>query len=125
MQNSTGRFFRLIRFLGRFETDYKFVIIRFEPSLVAHPTQYEILSIQILLRGVSVTTEKITIEDLRATVVQEAIAFFEGDRVAAEKWLTSPVRGLGNRAPIASMDSIQEIQKVRDLIGRLEHGVFT
>jgi putative toxin-antitoxin system antitoxin component (TIGR02293 family) len=72
-----------------------------------------------------VTAEKITIEDLRATVMREAIAFFEGDRVAAEKWLASPVRGLGNRAPMALMDSMQEIQKIRDVIGRLEHGVFT
>jgi putative toxin-antitoxin system antitoxin component (TIGR02293 family) len=45
--------------------------------------------------------------------------------VTAEKWLASPVRGLGNRAPMALMDSMQEIQKIRDLIGRLEHGVFT
>ncbi|MBD3895987.1 DUF2384 domain-containing protein [Halomonas sp. ML-15] len=58
-----------------------------------------------------------------ADVQRAAIELFEGNRVAAEHWLHREVVGLGGKRPIDVME--RDPQQVMDLIGRLEHGVFT
>ncbi|MDL0433928.1 DUF2384 domain-containing protein [Marinobacter sp. TBZ242] len=52
-----------------------------------------------------------------------AIELFEGNRAAADHWLHQEAVGLGGRRPIDVMET--DPQQVLDLIGRLEHGVFT
>ncbi|WP_416138814.1 antitoxin Xre/MbcA/ParS toxin-binding domain-containing protein [Halomonas sp. HK25] len=54
---------------------------------------------------------------------QAAIGLSEGDRTAAERWLHKEAMGLGGRRPIDVMQV--EPQQVLDLIGRIEHGVYT
>jgi len=54
---------------------------------------------------------------------QEATELFEGDARAAERWLISSQRALGNRPPFGLMGTAAGIQKIRTLIGQLEHGV--
>lgn len=49
-----------------------------------------------------------------------AVSLFEGDLEAAEKWLSQPLPALGGLTPIQA-----PLEEVLDLIGRLEHGVFT
>ncbi|MCY1538575.1 putative toxin-antitoxin system antitoxin component [compost metagenome] len=49
-----------------------------------------------------------------------AVELFEGEQVAAEHWLYQPLPALGGRTPLQA-----PLQEVLDLIGRLEHGVFT
>lgn len=60
-----------------------------------------------------------------AQVFASAEELFEGDREEARYWLTHPVRGLGNRRPVDMLGTSAETQAVLDLIGRLEHGVFS
>jgi len=56
-------------------------------------------------------------------VWQAAIGLFEGDRTAAERWLHKEAMGLGGKRPIDVMQA--DPQQVLDLIGRIEHGVYT
>ncbi|MEE2025111.1 type II RES/Xre toxin-antitoxin system antitoxin [Alkalimonas mucilaginosa] len=60
-----------------------------------------------------------------ATVFAAASSLFDGDSAAIKGWLTQPVYGLGDQAPIEMLATSAESQAVLDLIGRLEHGVFS
>lgn len=60
-----------------------------------------------------------------ARVFERAAELFEGDAAAARRWLTEPVRGLGYRVPLELARTQVGAQLVLDLIGRLEHGVFS
>ena len=50
---------------------------------------------------------------------------FDGNMVATHKWLNHPAYGLGDKTPVDMLNSETETQQVLDLIGRLEHGVFS
>ncbi len=65
------------------------------------------------------------ISTLRSKALAEAVELFEGDREAAERWLSTPVRGLGHQTPHDMLSSEAGIDQVRTLIGRLEHGILT
>ncbi|AGJ85671.1 type II RES/Xre toxin-antitoxin system antitoxin [Raoultella ornithinolytica] len=56
-------------------------------------------------------------------VLDTAVDYF-GSKQDAYDWLLSPVRGLGNVAPIDLIATESGALEVTDLIGRLEHGVF-
>ena len=60
-----------------------------------------------------------------AKILKAATDLYEGDMETAKTWLRKPVRGLGNRKPIDMLATSAETEEVMDLIGRLEHGVFT
>jgi putative toxin-antitoxin system antitoxin component (TIGR02293 family) len=60
-----------------------------------------------------------------ARVFDQSVALFEGDADAAREWLQSPCRGLGDETPLSILESEVGARAVEDLIGRLEHGVFT
>jgi putative toxin-antitoxin system antitoxin component (TIGR02293 family) len=66
-----------------------------------------------------------TIDTVHEDVVAAAVRLFEGDRKAAIDWLNQPLRALGYKTPALYMDSPERIQEVLDIIGRLEHGVWT
>lgn len=53
---------------------------------------------------------------------KEVLGFFEGDTVAKDRWMASRVYGLGGRCPNQMLQSESDIEAVRLLIGRLEHG---
>ena len=67
----------------------------------------------------------IDLNTLRTKAIAEPVALFAGDQEAAEHWLSTPIRGLGHRKPNDLIATKEGIQQVRDLIGRLEHGVFS
>jgi putative toxin-antitoxin system antitoxin component (TIGR02293 family) len=48
-----------------------------------------------------------------------------GGQHAARTWLTTPNRALRGRTPFAAADTETGAEAVFDLLGRLEHGVFT
>jgi putative toxin-antitoxin system antitoxin component (TIGR02293 family) len=73
----------------------------------------------------TMSQDGIDLKTLRTKAIVEAVALFEGDRKAAEHWLSTPVRGLGRRKPYDLLVTREGIQQVRDIIGRLEHGVFS
>jgi putative toxin-antitoxin system antitoxin component (TIGR02293 family) len=60
-----------------------------------------------------------------ATIVEKAVELFEGDVGAAMSWLKSPRRVLGDQTPLAASRTEVGAREVENLIGRLEHGVFS
>ena len=60
-----------------------------------------------------------------AAVLAKAQNLFEGDRAAALSWLTAPNRALGDERPLDVARTEVGAREVEELIGRLEHGVFS
>jgi putative toxin-antitoxin system antitoxin component (TIGR02293 family) len=60
-----------------------------------------------------------------STIFEKAVELFEGDVSAAVTWLTSPKRALGRQSPLAYSRTELGAREVENLIGRLEHGVFS
>lgn len=48
-----------------------------------------------------------------------------GSEEEAREWLKNPVRALGYKAPLAHADTEPGAQEVHDLLGRVEHGVYS
>lgn len=60
-----------------------------------------------------------------ATIFEKALDLFEGDVTDAVKWLSTPQRIFANRTPLAYSHTEPGAREVENLIGRLEHGVFS
>lgn len=60
-----------------------------------------------------------------ASVYYAALNLFEGDENAAVRWLKTPARALGGETPFKHLDTEAGADEVRDLIGRIEHGIVT
>jgi putative toxin-antitoxin system antitoxin component (TIGR02293 family) len=48
-----------------------------------------------------------------------------GDEGKASLWLRRPNRALGNRAPLSLLDTDIGARQVEDVLGRIEHGVYS
>ena len=55
----------------------------------------------------------------------QTFELFESDTEAGLRWFTSPNRALGGLSPIEAAATETGTREVENLIGRLEHGVFT
>jgi putative toxin-antitoxin system antitoxin component (TIGR02293 family) len=60
-----------------------------------------------------------------ATVFEKAVDLFEGDVVAARRWLSTPRKALDGQTPLNFARTEIGGREVEALIGRLEHGVFS
>jgi putative toxin-antitoxin system antitoxin component (TIGR02293 family) len=60
-----------------------------------------------------------------STVFQKSVQLFEGDIAGAVNWLTRPQRALNDETPLHYSRTEIGAREVEDLIGRLEHGVFS
>jgi putative toxin-antitoxin system antitoxin component (TIGR02293 family) len=60
-----------------------------------------------------------------SSVFEKAVDLFEGDVAAASSWLMTPRKALGNRTPLAYSRTEVGAGEVQNLIGRLEHGIFS
>jgi putative toxin-antitoxin system antitoxin component (TIGR02293 family) len=58
-------------------------------------------------------------------VFRRALGLFEGDRNATSKWMLSPLPALGGKTPMDAAKTSLGVRQVEDLIGRLEHGVYS
>lgn len=58
-------------------------------------------------------------------LLQEATELFEGDLEATRKWLGSPNKALGGKAPLNFARTEVGAREVENLIGRLEYGVYS
>ena len=58
-------------------------------------------------------------------VFEKTVNLFEGDANAARAWLTRSNKALGGETPLSAVETEIGAREVEDLIGRLEHGVFT
>lgn len=62
---------------------------------------------------------------LEVELRKAATDLFAGDEQSADEWLNKPAKALNNRKPIDMTNSDAELRLALDLIGRLQHGVFT
>ena len=60
-----------------------------------------------------------------SAIFEDAVDLFEGDVAAAVNWLNTPRKLLGDRSPLAYARTETGAREVENLIGRLEHGIFT
>jgi putative toxin-antitoxin system antitoxin component (TIGR02293 family) len=60
-----------------------------------------------------------------SAVFEQAVDLFEGNRAGALKWLTTPKKALENETPLGYSRTELGAREVENLIGRLEHGVFS
>lgn len=60
-----------------------------------------------------------------SSIFERAVELFEGDAAAAVHWLTTPKRALDNQTPLQYARTEIGAREVENLIGRLEHGVFS
>lgn len=60
-----------------------------------------------------------------SAIFDMAVDLFEGDAAAARQWLLTPQAGLGGAVPLDLTSTEVGAREVENLIGRLEHGVFT
>lgn len=58
-----------------------------------------------------------------ASVLHMAIQLFDGNKAAAYAWLRRPQRGLANHCAIDLLTTSAGTEAIRELAGRLEHGV--
>lgn len=58
-------------------------------------------------------------------VFGRALELFDDDAEAARRWLSIPQAALGGAVPLAVAKTDTGSREVEDLIGRLEHGVFS
>ena len=47
-----------------------------------------------------------------------------GTREKALRWLNTPVRSLGDQAPLSLLNTPEGVAQVQDTLGRVEHGVW-
>jgi len=55
----------------------------------------------------------------------DSLSLFDGDREAAVNWLRTPKKALRNQSPLHFARTEIGAREVEDLIGRIEHGVFS
>lgn len=60
-----------------------------------------------------------------ANLFERCVELFDGDVAAAVNWLTTPNQALHQEAPLTAARTEFGAREVEDLIGRLEHGVFS
>ncbi len=60
-----------------------------------------------------------------AAAYRQALQLFEDDAEAARGWLSEPAKALSGTPPLQHLDTEAGAAEVRDLVGRLEHGVYT
>lgn len=60
-----------------------------------------------------------------SSIFEKAVELFEGDVSAAVQWLAAPKRALENQTPLEYARTEVGAREVENLIGRLEHGVFS
>lgn len=58
-------------------------------------------------------------------LLAQSVALFEGQKPSALRWFVQPSRALGNLSPLEMASTETGAREVENLIGRLEHGVFS
>lgn len=67
-------------------------------------------------------------ESERLYRLAKVLAFAEsvlGDKQKARRWLSSPNRALGNVTPLSMLETEAGADEVTNVLGRIEHGVFS
>lgn len=69
--------------------------------------------------------EQYTVTELQDLVYRDIVELFGGDRVAAEQWLSSPIKALGDHTPASFMKTKTGLQKIRNLMRKWEEGTIS
>ncbi len=59
-----------------------------------------------------------------ARIFTHAVDVFD-DRLKATAWFSRPNQALGGRTPLSVLDTDIGVQEVDDILGRIEHGIFS
>ena len=60
-----------------------------------------------------------------AQLFQQAVELWDGNAASATAWFQGPCRALGGRTPLETAETEVGAVEVEQLLGRLEHGVFS
>ena len=60
-----------------------------------------------------------------SSLFENCVGLFEGDVAAAANWLTTPKKAFNQEPPLKYARTEFGAREVENLIGRLEHGVFS
>jgi putative toxin-antitoxin system antitoxin component (TIGR02293 family) len=60
-----------------------------------------------------------------SSIFEKSVELFEGDVEAAVNWLITPKKALGNHQPLFYSRTELGAREVENLLGRIEHGVFS
>lgn len=60
-----------------------------------------------------------------SNLFEKSVELFDGDVTAAVHWLTSPKKALNRQTPLLYARTELGAREVEDLIGRLDHGIFS
>lgn len=60
-----------------------------------------------------------------AMLFDDVMELFEGNAESAAHWFHTPKKALGGATPIEYADTEPGVREIQDLIGRLEHGIFS
>lgn len=60
-----------------------------------------------------------------SSIFKKAVELFEGDVSSAVHWIAAPKRALENQTPLQYARTEVGAREVENLIGRLQHGVFS
>jgi putative toxin-antitoxin system antitoxin component (TIGR02293 family) len=60
-----------------------------------------------------------------SNIFEKALELFEGDLEAAVNWLTTPKKALNGQQPLCYSRTELGTREVENLLGRIEHGVFS
>jgi putative toxin-antitoxin system antitoxin component (TIGR02293 family) len=60
-----------------------------------------------------------------SSIFEKCLKLFEGDRSAAVTWLTTPKKAFNSQTPLSYSRTELGAREVENLIGRIEHGVFS
>jgi uncharacterized protein (DUF2384 family) len=66
-----------------------------------------------------------TFDELKELTYQEVLQHFEGDKTAADQWLASSIRALGNHPPISLMGTKPGLQKIRNVLRKWSEGAVS
>jgi len=69
--------------------------------------------------------EKPTVDELRELTYKEVLELFEGDQVAADRWLSPSIRALGNHPPISLTGTKSGLQKIRNVVRKWSQGAVS
>jgi putative toxin-antitoxin system antitoxin component (TIGR02293 family) len=61
----------------------------------------------------------------RSRVFAKALELFEGNHDAASEWMSTPLPALGGATPDDALKAQSGVRDVENLIGRIEHGVYS
>jgi uncharacterized protein (DUF2384 family) len=69
--------------------------------------------------------EETGVAELRELTHLEVLELFDGDQGAADQWLSSSIRALGNHPPISLMGTKPGLQKIRNLVRKWGEGAVS